>query len=227
MVLAVQRFFLGIERRVFLFELINFRQFLQPDSVEILLRRLVQNYVGGIAIVKAIIPPARLILSVDLARFSVSPDLFLEFGNFFLPRFDFFDPLRNFQELSRRGRRLFLQFVVTVDSDFFKINQSSRGFFQIKNLRPLSIPRALALGNFGLNVNQQTRTFLRRGILGGFAICVVGSLSAFDNPRSRQSLNNRFNCVILAERILTKKLLTARRLKRNLLAVFEFRARAF
>jgi len=112
----------------------------------------VQNDVGFVGIVEVTAPSTRLILSIDLSGFSVGTDLFLEFGDFLLPRFNLLDSLRDFEEIVRR-RRLFLQFVVTVNPDFFEIDKRSGGFFEVKNLRPLSVARTLALGDFCLNIN--------------------------------------------------------------------------
>jgi len=106
----------------------------------------VQNDVGGVAIIEATIPPARLILSIDFACFTVNSDLLLEFVYLFLAFFDVADFTPNRRNIVASGGAFFLQIGVGINAGFFNIYESFRIAFQVFYLRLLleSFPVTLA-----------------------------------------------------------------------------------
>ena len=150
-VVFVQRFLFGIERRPFRFERCDGRKFFQPQAVKIILCGTVQNDVGGIVtgvekIVTVFLRFLAAVQPVNLPRFSIMPDLFLKLRNLFLPCFNFSNPFRFDVVIGSHGSGLLHEFIVAVDAVFFKINQRPSHLLEVIKSRPVLIRFAFTLG---------------------------------------------------------------------------------
>jgi hypothetical protein len=125
-----------------------------------------------------------------------------------------------------RGGGFLDEFVIRINPVLFQEYESAGGGFQIEYAHPLNISVARSLLYFSLYVNEQARTFLGRGILGGFAFgVVIGFFAQRYITLPCEPFTNRGVGVILSERIEPEKFLAPRWFYGRLLSDFYFAAR--